>query len=117
MTKKQKADLSAEAVAVLKSWEVVHGTVIWARVNQVSSSGMSRRISLYIVNDTKDIVDITYWTAKALGWQYTKYEDMRVGGCGMDMLFHTIDCLSHEMGYGAIAQSSSDTKGLIYRHM
>lgn len=103
MTKKQKA--REEAVQILKEWGVVDGSTINAKVNKVSASGMSRNVALYIVIDG-EIKDISFWAAKALEWNYSnKYNGgIRVTGCGMDMLFATIDALSYAMGYGAICQ-------------
>lgn len=123
MTKKEIAQ--AEAVKTLKDWGLKDGTIVWAKVVRVSSSGMSRQICLYMVaprhnnisasifNTTYDIKDITYWSAQALGWGYggDGYRDgIKVSGCGMDMLFHTINQLSYAMGYGSICQNEGQTE-------
>lgn len=108
MTKKEKAQ--AEAVKTLQEWGVVDGTTIYAKVVRVSSSGMSRQVRLYFTKGD-EIIDITYWSAKALGWGYAGdgyREGVRVSGCGMDMLFHTVYCLSYAMGYGALKQTRDD---------
>lgn len=110
MTKKEIAQ--AEAVKTLQEWGVVDGTTIYAKVVRVSASGMSRHVRLYISKDG-EIVDITYWSAKALEWGYAGdgyREGIRVSGCGMDMLFHTIDCLSYAMGYGSICQAHGEVE-------
>ena len=69
---------------------------------------MNRRVQLFIVNGG-ELVNITYHSAAALGWGYKDGYNggISVSGCGMDMLFHTIDCLSYAMGYGAISQNQS----------
>lgn len=79
---------------------------------------MSRRVRLYMSKDG-DIIDITYWAAQALEWGYKDgwNKGINVTGCGMDMLFHTIDCLSYAMGYGPIAQTATNFKGLRYRSL
>lgn len=102
-TKKEREQ--QEAVRILKEWGLVDGTEVNAEVVQVSASGMSRRVRLFIVRDGR-LADVTYWAARALEWTYcdTFPRGVRVGGCGMDMLFHTIDSLSHAMGYGPICQ-------------
>ena len=121
MNKKEIAQ--AEAVKTLKEWGVTDGTVIYAKVNKVSASGMSRRVSLYIVEDGGRIVDISYWAAKALEWSYVEgyAGGIRVSGCGMDMLFHTVYSLSYAMGYGTINQSrdhvEGENTGLRYRQL
>ncbi len=132
MTKKEQEKL--EAKQTLKEWGVKDGTIINAKVNKVSQSGMSRNITLYITDKDGSIIDISYHAAKVLEWPYKdKYDGgIRVGGCGMDMLFHTIDSLSYGMGYGSICQDPGRTKpiektgqkgqkikaiGLKYRHL
>lgn len=125
MTKKEIAQ--AEAVKTLREWGVVDGTTIYAKVVRVSASGMSRHVRLYITKG-EEIIDISYWAAKALEWGYagdSYREGIRVSGCGMDMLFHTVYSLSYAMGYGALDQSHSTDKnindsghyGLRYRQM
>lgn len=60
----------------------------------VSASGMLRKMKLYVGKNTDSLMDITYHAAKALGWGYSDGL-LRVGGCGMDMHFHTADSLTH----------------------
>ena len=114
MNKKQVAQ--KEAVDTLKQWGVVDGTTVYAKVNRVSASGMSRNVSLYFVKDNltttpATLHDISYHAAKALEWPYKDGYNggIRVSGCGMDMLFHTVYSLSYAMGYGALDQSNSGT--------
>jgi hypothetical protein len=105
LTKKEIAQ--AEAVKTLKDWGVVDGTTIYAKVVRVSASGMSRQVRLYFSKDG-EIIDISYWGAKALEWGYAGdgyREGIRVSGCGMDMLFHTVYSLSYSMGYGSMNQT------------
>lgn len=111
MTKKEIAQ--AEAVKTLQEWGVMDGATIYAKVVRVSASGMSRHVRLYFIPNTGEITDISYWGAKALEWGYAGdgyREGIRVSGCGMDMLFHTIDSLSYAMGYGSICQQQGDTE-------
>lgn len=113
-TKKERE--REEAVRVLKEWGLKDGTIVHAKVCKVSRSGMFRRVKLYMVGDNPEIdggggiIEISYWASKALEWSYKDgYEGgIGVGGCGMDMLFHTIDCLSYAMGYGSICQDWRD---------
>lgn len=108
-TKKQRDQ--AEAVATLKDWGLVDGTLVHAKVNHVSASGMSRRIGLYFIKDG-ELVDISYHASKAMDWGYKDGYDggIKVSGCGMDMLFHTIDVFSYAMGYGDICQQRDRVK-------
>lgn len=124
MTKKEIAQ--AEAVKTLQEWGVVDGTTIYAKVVRVSASGMSRHVRLYISKDG-EIIDISYWAAKALEWGYAGdgyREGIRVSGCGMDMLFHTVYSLSYAMGYGSMNQTRDGMEknsegfiGLRYRQL
>ena len=62
----------------------------------VSSSGMSRDISLIYVKGGA-IFNITYSAALALGWPLSEKSGnraIRVSGAGMDMGFHTVYTLS-----------------------
>lgn len=120
MTKKEIQRL--EAVKILRGWGLKNGTEVYATVKSVSRSGMYRRVQLFIVgcSASKDskyaegrIIDISYWAAKVMEWPYNE-NGIGVRGCGMDMLFHTVDNLSYSMGYGDLAQRSEDKTGLRY---
>lgn len=117
MNKKQKEQ--HEAVERLKEWGLAPGTKVYGTVTHVSSSGMSRNIKLHIALNDEDgprIVDISWLAARAIGWPYVdKYNGgIKVGGCGMNMILHTIDCLSYAMGYGNTNQNreAGDLPGL-----
>jgi hypothetical protein len=78
-----------------------HKPTAYTVLRHVSSSGMSRDISVKTVIDG-EIRDITYTVAEALG---EKIKDkngqrvIRVSGCGMDMGFHLVYSLSSAL-YG-----------------
>ena len=112
MNKKQREQ--KEAVDTLKQWGLVDGSTVYAKVNKVSASGMSRNIGLYLVRKDGTITDISYHASKALEWSYKEGYNggVRVGGCGMDMLFHTVYSLSYAMGYGALDQSGSEDRNI-----
>lgn len=87
---------------------------IYAIVNSVSRSGMSRRISFYMVDETTKnapltdegytrdtfIRRVTREVAWLTGWvpvgehksrgKWMVEAGLYVGGCGMDMIFHTL---------------------------
>ena len=56
-------------------------------IDSVSSSGMSRNIHFHSFEKK---YFRQYWTLfKVLGYTETKNNSFRIGGCGMDMIFHT----------------------------
>lgn len=72
------------------------GTKVYTIMRHVSSSGMSRNISLVIANG-EEVIDITYYAAQALGDKLIEskgHRAIRVNGCGMDMGFHLVYNLS-----------------------
>jgi len=71
------------------------GSTVYTILRKVSSSGMSRDISLLVANDG-EISDISYYAAHATGSRlidgYSRA--IRVQGAGMDMGFHLVYTLS-----------------------
>lgn len=67
---------------------------ILCNVKRVSSSGMSRVIGVYeIQNDENGRPHILQfnWFLGQMGWTYSDKDNaIRVGGCGMDMIFHLL---------------------------
>ena len=72
------------------------GTTIYTIVRHVSRSGMSRNISLFVMVDGTP-EPITFHAARVLGWPSVNRPEwaLKVGGCGMDMCFHTVHSLSY----------------------
>jgi hypothetical protein len=64
------------------------GDTVYTLLRNVSRSGMSRVISLFIVRDNR-IRCIDYRVSIILGDKQTK-EGIKVNGCGMDMGFHLV---------------------------
>jgi len=84
------------------------GDTVYTMIRSVSTSGMSRTMSLYIVKDNR-LVNITYYAAHALEWPLVEKNGsrvLRVAGAGMDMGFHAVYTLSHVLF--AAAMPSSD---------
>ena len=78
---------AAEALRLLPAVKrALKANKIWATVHTVSKSGMSRTISLYIVNKG-NIVCLDWAFGKIYGDSITKDREVRINGCGMDMLF------------------------------
>ena len=55
----------------------------------VSSSGMSRKFYIHAITKKGDLLNLTYLIHKITGYTLTNDGRIRVGGCGMDMLFNT----------------------------
>jgi hypothetical protein len=94
--KEQKALDVAYAREQLLTHYVSEGDTIYTVLRSVSSSGMSRTISLKVAKDGK-ILDLTYYASILLDWPLVEVNGsraLRVGGCGMDMGFHTVYSLS-----------------------
>lgn len=69
------------------------GDVIYCILRSVSSSGMSRTLSLYVIRDN-ELRSITSYAADVLQWGTNDKGHIKVSGCGMDMGFHTVYTLS-----------------------
>lgn len=89
--RKYRAQAIKDLLAILKP-----GQEVSTIVRTVAPSGMSRTISLYIV-DYGHIKGIDYTVALALDWPLTD-NGIRVTGCGMDMAWHTVETLSRTLG-------------------
>lgn len=70
------------------------GARVYTVLRQVARSGMSRHISLQVVQRGA-VRDITRLAARAMGDRLNKDGDaLVVGGCGMDMGFHVVESLA-----------------------
>ena len=88
----------------LLSYYIKEGQTVYTSIKSVSSSGMSRTMSLYVVDGDK-IQNITYYVAQALDWPLVEKNGsrvLRVGGCGMDMGFHTVYTLARVLFSGSV---------------
>ena len=99
---KQKEQIDKEMKSVLQT---IKQGKIYAKVNSVSRSGMSRKISFYRV-EKGEIKDVTTQVAWLSGHatpgklsergKYFIDEGLRVSGCGMDMIFNTLyNCMPY----------------------
>jgi hypothetical protein len=94
--KEQKALDIAYAREQLLTHYLTEGDTVYTVLRSVSSSGMSRTMSLKVAKDGK-ILDLTYYAAVVLGYPLVEVNGsraIRVGGCGMDMGFHAVYSLS-----------------------
>ena len=92
-TKSQAAADKAEAIESLRKF-LERDERIYTVLRHRAASGMTRFIDLYYIKNNVPY-RITWQAARALGWTYdVKREALRVGGCGMDIGFHTVYTLS-----------------------
>jgi hypothetical protein len=94
--KEQKALDIAYAREQLLTHYLTEGATVYTVLRSVSSSGMSRTMSLKVARDGK-ILDLTYYAAAVLDYPLVEVNGsraIRVGGCGMDMGFHVVYSLS-----------------------
>lgn len=86
--------LKAEAIDQLKA---LPGDTIYGVVLSVSRSGMSRKARFFAVVDG-EIRNVTGAVGNALDWRHDGADWIRLDGCGMDMLYHTVDSVNHATG-------------------
>lgn len=102
-TKSEITEAAESLQAILADVPEKHGKkAVHGIVRHVSSSGMSREISL-LVETPDGLRDITYHASVLTGWSIGKHRGVRVAGCGMDMIFHLFDCVQAALGNGAIS--------------
>jgi len=81
-----KRRMQQEAVQKLQGMLKKDSTV-YTLVRSVSASGMSRQISLFLVQGDRPL-NLDFYVSKALGLQYKK--GVVITGCGMDMGFELV---------------------------
>lgn len=98
--KEQKAREVEEAKEHLRRW-IKPGQRVYTSLEHVSSTGMSRRIRVYVVTPSEhevgghQIYDATYFTAKACGYRFNSDKHaIVIGGAGMDMGYSIVYSLS-----------------------
>lgn len=70
---------------------------VYGIVRHVSASGMSRDIDLYIIKDNQPVY-LTGYASTVLDYPMSKNRGMKVGGCGMDMVFHCVSSIAYAIG-------------------
>jgi hypothetical protein len=66
-------------------------------IPHVSQSGMSRDIRFGIIYKGQ-FVNVTYLVCKLMKSKMSKHDAYRVGGCGMDMIFHSLETFMSRLG-------------------
>lgn len=111
VTKKQAEQ--NEAIAKLRGL-IKAGTVVYTTLRHVSASGMSRDISLHIVNSDGEIESITWYAAKAMGDKVREsggHHAIRANGCGMDMGYSLVYHLSRVLFPDGFVPSEAGRSG------
>jgi hypothetical protein len=98
LTKAQIAERDEARERLRAMFAEIERPVVHTVLRSVSRSGMSRDISLLVANGG-ELVDITYYAAKATGHRLIDKgrRAIRVHGCGMDMGFSLVYDLSHTL--------------------
>lgn len=73
------------------------GTTVYHALKHVSSSGMSRQISFFIVSKDKRIQCIDWHLSHATGYKRADNGAIKVSGCGMDMGFAVVYNLGRKL--------------------
>lgn len=115
VTRKAMLEHQIQQVAKNQLLDMLAGDVlpkVYTLGRHVSTSGMSRDISLYIVKNNQ-LFNITYYASRALGWKLVErngWRAIRVGGAGMDMGFHTVYTLSSVLYQGTVEEGDAGYK-------
>ena len=76
------------------------GQTVYTILRSVSANGMSRHISLVMVDSDGSLCDITYYAAAALNeslYEKNGHRSIRQNGCGMDMGFNLVFNLAYAL--------------------
>lgn len=87
LSKAEGKRLFAEQCAAKLREMLKPGQTVYTILRHVSSSGMSRRISLAIVDSEGKLRNIDFWAANAMDDKIHKDGGIVISGCGMDMGF------------------------------
>ena len=91
-----KRRLKDESLAILRDLFPA-GATVWTKVISVARSGMSRHIQVFSIKDNEPC-NVSGHVARAIGERFNDKEcSLVVGGCGMDMCFHTVYNLGHAL--------------------
>lgn len=86
-----------EMLKAIKNKTMEQTPTPYAIVTSVARSGMSRTIRYYLIDDNKELHNITYPMAVLLYEPYYDNKGLKVTGAGMDMVFNTLYRLNHRM--------------------
>ena len=110
-----KADKAEAEERLRELFDELPKKTAYTVTRKVSASGMTRRISVFVVDTDGDLRDISYYVGAVLGWSITDvmgHRTVRVDGCGMDMGFHLVYSLS----YALYRADGVERAGYVIRH-
>ncbi len=86
-----KQEAAQELVNILST---IPTDTIYTVIRHVSASGMSREISVKMI-DTGRIINLDWLVSNATGRKIGKHGGLIIKGCGMDMGFALVDGINH----------------------
>ena len=100
--KNKKIELTEYEIEVIKDLKKqikkTNGRCVIATIEHVSSSGESRIISFGYISKNQ-LLQINFLIEKILNVQRPKYYNgVKIGGCGMDMIFATLNRFYSKIG-------------------
>ena len=110
---KERKDLEKDLIFYLRYIKAIKEARMICSIGSVSKSGMSRTIKFLEMSkgENRHFLYNFYQFFDSLG--YTKIKDsdyFRIGGCGMDMIFHTNYTIMHDLRrLGFINKEECDT--------
>ena len=86
--------LRDEALATLRALSPcdIHAVLV-----SVSATGMSRKVRLFAFPEGQPR-NLTSDFARVLGWRHDGCEWLLLSGCGMDMVWHAVECVNSAAG-------------------
>ena len=91
-SKQEKEEARISLMQIIKP-----GDTLYTILRHVSSSGMSRNISVIKIGSKGEKYHLDWSVSRVLGYPLAKSEGVKIGGCGMDMGFAIINSLSYAL--------------------
>lgn len=89
MTKAQQSEREAARETLREYFPP--GSTAYTILRHVSRSGMSRSISVIVIDNENEPIDVSFLVARLLGWRLDHERGgVKVSGFGMDMGFHLV---------------------------
>jgi hypothetical protein len=66
-------------------------------ISRVSRSGMSRTMKFFFIGKNGNLYNVTNIIASITDQNINKNGELRVSGCGMDMVFHVLSSFNYAM--------------------
>ena len=96
----KKIEAQEAKTKLIEDYQLTDGARVYVSIASVSSSGMSRTMRVFVVNNN-ELYNVTWYVGKVLGWTVKDNKHgqrvIKVDGAGMDMAFHLVNCLSYAL--------------------